>query len=69
MFLASGGNDGVVRIWDLKSRKLGTSFKSHYSQITSVNWNLGDTIIASSSLVGTIILHDVISGNKIANFK
>jgi len=31
MYLASGGNDGVVKIWDLKSRKLGTSFKSHYS--------------------------------------
>ena len=69
MYLASGGNDGVVKIWDLKKRSLGNSFKSHYSQITSVNWNLGDTIIGSSSLVGSIILHNVATGNKIASFK
>ena len=67
-FLVSGGSDGTVTIWDLKSRSVRNSFKSHYSQITSVNWNLGDTVVASSSFVGTIILHNVLSGEKEAQF-
>eukprot|EP01017_Pseudomicrothorax_dubius_P024493 TRINITY_DN2602_c0_g1_i2.p1 TRINITY_DN2602_c0_g1~~TRINITY_DN2602_c0_g1_i2.p1 ORF type:complete len:371 (+),score=30.17 TRINITY_DN2602_c0_g1_i2:159-1271(+) len=67
-FLASGGNDGIVKLWDLKRRALSNSFKSHLAGITSVAWNGNDTILASSSLSGDIILHNVSSGIPIANF-
>lgn len=51
-YLASGGSDGIVKIWDLKKRGVGMSFKAHFSSIQSVHWSIDDTTIASASLLG-----------------
>ena len=67
-YLASGGNDGIVKIWDLKKRALGNSIKSHFGVITSTAWNHDDSVIASSSLVGDVVLHNVITGITVSNF-
>ncbi len=50
--LASGGNDCLLKVWDLKKRSLISSHKYHFGSITSVHWNLDDSLIASSSLTG-----------------
>lgn len=54
-FLGSGGNDGIVKIWDLKKRAIGMSLKAHFSSIQSVHWNQDDVTIASASLLGNFV--------------
>jgi protein NEDD1 len=67
-FLASGGNDGILKIWDLKKRAMGSQHRCHFSSINSVHWNLDDTIVGSSSMIGDIVLHNPQTGIQLANF-
>jgi len=67
-YLASGGNDCLLKVWDLKKRTLLSSHKYHFGSITSVHWNLDDSLIASSSLTGDIVLHNVKHETQTANF-
>lgn len=66
--MASGGGDSLIKIWDLKKRTLLSKYKSHFGGITSVNWHINDQILASSSIVGDIVLHNTTNGLPIANF-
>ncbi|KAL1775164.1 NEDD1 [Sigmodon hispidus] len=59
MYLASGGLNNTVNIWDLKSKRVHRSLKDHKSEVTSVVYNWNDCYIASGSLSGEIILHSV----------
>ena len=53
-FIVSGGDDGVIKVWDLrqfksKAPKPIASFKHHISHITSVEWHPTDgTVFAAS---------------------
>lgn len=69
-YLASGGSDNIVKIWDLKSKNLQFKYKTHFGPITSLDWNINDYILASSSLTGDIVLHNInnTNGLPIANF-
>ncbi|MCA9245806.1 MAG: protein kinase [Planctomycetales bacterium] len=46
--LASGGDDGQVKIWDVAERKLLLSIDAHFLPIRSVSWNPDDSGIASA---------------------
>ncbi|XP_042119159.2 protein NEDD1 isoform X2 [Peromyscus maniculatus bairdii] len=59
MYLASGGLNNTVNIWDLKSKRVHRSFKDHKDEVTCVAYNWNDCYIASGSLSGEIILHNV----------
>nr|XP_056702147.1 protein NEDD1 [Euleptes europaea] len=59
MYIASGGIDSTVNIWDLKYRKLYRSLKDHRDEITCVTFNWNDCYIASGSMSGEIILHSL----------
>nr|XP_034983423.1 protein NEDD1 isoform X1 [Zootoca vivipara] len=59
MYIASGGVDSTVNIWDLKFRKLHRALKDHRDEITSVTFNWNDCYIASGSMSGEIILHSL----------
>ncbi|XP_042325204.1 protein NEDD1 isoform X2 [Sceloporus undulatus] len=59
MYIASGGTDSTVNIWDLKFRKLHRSLKDHKDEITCVSFNWNDCYVASGSLSGEIILHSL----------
>ncbi|NWI15411.1 NEDD1 protein, partial [Crypturellus soui] len=59
LYIASGGLDNSVNIWDLKSRRLYRSLKDHKDEVTCVAYNWNDCYIASGSLSGEIILHSV----------
>ncbi|XP_061495505.1 protein NEDD1 isoform X2 [Rhineura floridana] len=59
MYIASGGIDSTVNIWDLKFRKLHRSLKDHRDEITSVTFNWNDCYVASGSMSGEIILHSL----------
>ncbi|XP_008109042.1 protein NEDD1 [Anolis carolinensis] len=59
MYIASGGTDSTVNIWDLKCRKLHRSLKDHKDEVTCVSFNWNDCYVASGSLSGEIILHSL----------
>jgi ribosome assembly protein RRB1 len=52
-FIASGGDDGVIKIWDLRlfqEKKAVAILKYHSKPITSIEWNrLDSTVFAASS--------------------
>ncbi|XP_068524867.1 protein NEDD1 [Anas acuta] len=59
LYIASGGLDNTVNIWDLKSRRVHRCLKDHKDEVTCVTYNWNDCYIASGSLSGEIILHSV----------
>nr|AAH66870.1 Neural precursor cell expressed, developmentally down-regulated gene 1 [Mus musculus] len=68
MYLASGGLNNTVNIWDLKSKRLHRSLKDHKCEVTCVAYNWNDCYIASGSLSGEIILHSVTTNTSSTPF-
>ncbi len=62
-FIASGGDDGVLKIWDLRQFQNKTPiavFKHHTNHITTVEWNpLDSTVLASGGDDDQIALWDL----------
>ncbi|XP_031420902.1 protein NEDD1 isoform X3 [Clupea harengus] len=58
-YLVSSGLDGIVNIWDLKSKKLYRNIKDHKQEVTCVSYNVNDSYIVSGSISGELILHNV----------
>jgi len=62
-FLASGGDDNLLKIWDLRSFDKGQPvavFKHHTQPITSVEWHPKDfSVLASSGADNQIALWDL----------
>lgn len=62
-FLASGGDDGLLHIWDLRQFQSGkpiASFKHHTNYITTVEWHPKDsTVLASGGADDQIALWDL----------
>ncbi|XP_008284053.1 glutamate-rich WD repeat-containing protein 1 [Stegastes partitus] len=51
-FLLSGGDDGILKVWDLRQFKGGrpvANFKQHSAPITSVEWNPVDSSVFAAS--------------------
>lgn len=57
--LFTGGRDSVIRVWDLRSRTEIMVLSGHRSDITSLESQIGDPQIISSSMDSTIRLWDI----------
>ena len=62
-FIASGGDDGYMKVWDLRVFNRGDPvavFKHHKGAVTSVEWHHSDaTVLASSGADDQIALWDL----------
>lgn len=62
-FIVSGGDDGFIKVWDLRQFDKGepvASFKHHSAPITSVEWHPTDaTVLASSGADDQVCLWDL----------
>ncbi|XP_027163475.1 protein NEDD1 isoform X1 [Coffea eugenioides] len=68
-YICSGGSGQVVRIWDLQRKRCIKWLKGHSDTITGVIYNCKDEHLASISLNGDLMLHNLASGAKAAELK
>ncbi|KAK1299230.1 hypothetical protein QJS10_CPB14g01661 [Acorus calamus] len=60
-YICSGGSNHVVRIWDLRRKQCIKWLKGHTDLITGVMYNCKDEHLASISVKGDLILHNLTS--------
>ncbi|XP_047182245.1 protein NEDD1 isoform X1 [Vigna umbellata] len=68
-YVCSGGTGQVVRIWDLQRKRCIKWLKGHTNTVTGVIYNCKDEHLASISLSGDLMLHNLASGQKAAELK
>ncbi|KAI3817778.1 hypothetical protein L1987_11576 [Smallanthus sonchifolius] len=68
-YICSGGSGQVVRIWDLQRRRCIKWLKGHTDTITDVKYNCRDEHLASISLGGDLIIHNLGSGARATELK
>ncbi len=64
----SGGEDKILRLWDLASGKLLKTFKGHTHKISCVTFNASGSQVLSGSFDRTLRLWDVINGQCLEVF-
>lgn len=65
-YLCSGGSGHIVRIWDLQRKRCIKWLSGHTDTITGVMYNCKDEHLASVSMKGDLILHNLASGARAA---
>ncbi|XP_071732793.1 protein NEDD1-like isoform X2 [Rutidosis leptorrhynchoides] len=68
-YICSGGSGQVVRIWDLQRMRCIKWLKGHTDTITDVKYNCRDEHLASISLCGNLIIHNLSSGARPTELK
>ncbi|KAJ1400976.1 WD40/YVTN repeat-like-containing domain superfamily [Sesbania bispinosa] len=68
-YVCSGGSSQVVRIWDLQRKRCIKWLRGHTNTVTGVMYNCKDEHLASISLGGDLILHNLASGQRAAELK
>lgn len=58
-FLASGGNEGEVRVWEMKSREMISHLKEHTNKVTKVQLISEDLFLLSSSRDRALLCWDL----------
>ena len=67
--LASGADDGTIRLWDVSTGTLSATLEEHTDEVTSLSFSPDGTILASGSLDHTVRLWDVAAAANTATFE
>lgn len=66
--IATGGADGVVRLWELRSLSMKTNLKEHTNKITKVKLWPGDNNLISSSRDKSLLHWDLVKEKRLQAF-
>jgi glucose repression regulatory protein TUP1 len=64
-FLATGAEDKVIRVWNIREQKVVNYFRGHEQDIYSLDYAKSGRMIASGSGDRTVRLWDLDSGNQV----
>lgn len=64
-YLATGAEDKLIRVWDIKANKIRNTFSGHEQDIYSLDFAADGRTIASGSGDRTVRLWDIETGNHI----
>ncbi|XP_076314954.1 protein NEDD1-like [Tachypleus tridentatus] len=64
-FFGIGCKSGNVINWDIKSHKPKKFYSGHQDEVTCIHFNWNDSCVASGSLGGDILLHNITTGQSI----
>lgn len=59
-YLATGGEDGKVKLWNVHSGFCFVTFNEHTAAITAVTFSGNRKFVVSASLDGTVRAYDII---------
>jgi glucose repression regulatory protein TUP1 len=68
LYLATGAEDKVIRVWDINSRQIKHQFTGHEQDIYSLDFARNGKIIASGSGDRSVRLWDLERNEQVANF-
>ncbi|VVB13391.1 unnamed protein product [Arabis nemorensis] len=68
-YICSGGTGQIVKIWDLQRKLCIKKLRGHTSTITGVMYNCKDEHLASVSVGGDLIVHNLASGARATELK
>ncbi|KAJ0984040.1 hypothetical protein J5N97_002396 [Dioscorea zingiberensis] len=68
-YICSGGTSHMIRIWDLQRKRCIKWLTGHSDTITGVMYNCKDEHLASISMKGDLIVHNLASGGRAAELK
>ncbi len=66
--LATSGVDNLVKLWNVKSRKVQRTLIGHTEWVTALGFSTDDSTVASGDIYGNIKLWDVSSGSEQVSF-
>ena len=66
-FICSGGNEGEVRVWEIRSRELVSHLKEHTSKVTKVQIFPDDIHLLSCARDRAILCWDLKNEKRVAN--
>lgn len=67
--MVSGGEDSVVRVWDLKEKRVAMTWKAHASSVVSVRCCPDEDHVASGSIDGALFVHNLRNGKTVTKLQ
>jgi WD40 repeat protein len=68
-FALSGGEDGLIKLWDLASRREMRVFRGHTDQVASVAFSPDGRLALSGGEDGNLKLWEIATGKELRNFR
>lgn len=67
--LVTGGEDSIVRVWDLKDKKVAMTWKAHQTSVVSVRCSPDEDHVASASVDGILYIHNLRNGKTVTKLQ
>ena len=66
-WLATGGGDNLIKLWNLKTGRMAKTFSGHRDDITALEFTPNNKVLVSGSKDKTVKVWQVLSNEKPTN--
>ena len=68
-FVCTGGENGEIRVWEIKSLEMVTNLKEHKSKVTKIQLMENDTQLLTSAKDRSILIWDLTKSQRISSYQ
>jgi WD40 repeat protein len=68
-FLCSGGNEGEVRVWEVRSKEMVSHLKEHIQKVSKVQLFSNDVHLLTTAKDKSILIWDLVKEKRIASYQ